>query len=443
MESKLRLIPTTIAEKWRRFTDSDGERRIQLANGLARRLIYRALGFSMSFLFHLISLGRPVRIGTLNAKGKISIMISYIEPYMRQLQLDGGRKPLVVVINPGQCPNEQLSRMYGRAVWLLDDRRPWLRKLFTVIFHILSAAGSPMAACLYSGHTYEFHRAWQEGEPALRFSAEERRKGEHVLANLGIPQGAPYVCFGLREAAYYQEFLTPEAQVLYTNPEDREDTYIRNPPLKNYIPMALQCSNLGLYILRMGKAVDESLPPDLHQKIIDYASKHWTPFGDVYLLANCKFVVAGAAGFWWIASAFNRPVVMTDTYLLWGTLRADDLFIPKKLWLISEKRLLTFREMLAVGPLYMYQANCLRDGIELVHNTPDEISAVVLEMEQRLNGAWKSSEEDEELQHRFKSLYPPRVSLRVDERHDFFKPNVRIPGRIGAEFLRQYVHLLN
>jgi putative glycosyltransferase (TIGR04372 family) len=134
---------------------------------------------------------------------------------------------------------------------------------------------------------------------------------------------------------------------------------------------------------------------------------------------------------------------MTDTYLLWGTLRADDLFIPKKLWLISEKRLLTFREMLAVGPLYMYQANCLRDGIELVHNTPDEISAVVLEMEQRLNGAWKSSEEDEELQHRFKSLYPPRVSLRVDERHDFFKPNVRIPGRIGAEFLRQYVHLLN
>lgn len=432
MQSEARLTAGTIAGKWRRFAAARRKEKTHLLKRLLSRFLTLKLRvFFLHLGLSLISLGRPVRIGTLNAKGKISIMISYIEPYMRQLQVEGVRNPFVIVINPGRCPNEQLSKMYGRAVWLLDDRHPRLRNLFATVFRVLLKARSPMVANLYSGHTKEFMRAWEEAEPVLRFTVEEHERGQQLLAGMGIPKGASFICFGLREAAYYQEFLTPEAQARYSNPEDREDTYIRNPPLRNYVPMAVQCANLGLYVLRMGKGVDEPLPAGLHPNIIDYASKHRTPFGDIYLLANCKFVVAGAAGLWWISTAFNGPVVMTDNSWLWGSwLREGDLFIPKKLWLISGKRFLTFREMLAVDSRYTYKSNCLRDGVELVHNTPEEITAVVLEMNQRLDGTWQSCEEDEELQRRFKALYPPD------------HPGYHAPGRIGVEFLRQHSNLL-
>jgi putative glycosyltransferase (TIGR04372 family) len=74
--------------------------------------------------------------------------------------------------------------------------------------------------------------------------------------------------------------------------------------------------------------------------------------------------------------------------------------------------------------------NLQRSGLELVHNTPDEISAVVREMEQRIDGTWLEAEEDEELQRRFGALYQPA--------HVCYG----MPGCIGAEFLRQHSYLL-
>ena len=255
-----------------------------------------------------------------------------------------------------------------------------------------------------------------------------------MLAELRIPAEASYICFGLRDAAYYQQFLTSEAyaDARQFNTEAREDTYVRNPPLVNYLPMAAQCAAQGLYVLRMGQVVGEPLPPGIHSNIIDYACKHRTPFGDVYLLANCRFLVTGGAGgLWMVSSAFNRPVVMTDSYCIRVLpLRGGDLFIPKKIRLISEKRFLTFREMLTTGMRYSYRSNCLQDGVDLIHNTPEEIAAVVKEMEDRLEGRWLITEEDEELQKRFIALYQP-------EHYGY-----SLPGRIGAEFLRQNSNLL-
>ncbi|MBI2357460.1 MAG: TIGR04372 family glycosyltransferase, partial [Deltaproteobacteria bacterium] len=204
-----------------------------------------------------------------------------------------------------------------------------------------------------------------------------------------------------------------------------------NPPLANYLPMAAECAKRGFYALRMGELVGEPLPAGLHPNIIDYASKFRAPFGDVYLLGTCKFVVAGGSGLYWIAGAFNRPAVWTDSYPLeMRPLRPVDLFIPKKLWVISEKRFLSFREMIESGMRYYYESKCRSDGIELIHNTPEEICAVVEETCRRLDGTWVSGREDEELQRRFDALYLPKHS------------GYGMPGRIGAQFLRDHKGLL-
>ena len=109
----------------------------------------------------------------------------------------------------------------------------------------------------------------------------------------------------------------------------------------------------------------------------------------------------------------------------------DYIFIPMKLWSPAEHRLLTFREMLALT------AHCddwgtayTQSRIEVIDNTPEEITAVATEMDGRINGTWESTAEDDALSKEFWSLFKPSPWNR------FFA------CRIGTEFLRQNKDLL-
>ena len=68
-------------------------------------------------------------------------------------------------------------------------------------------------------------------------------------------------------------------------------------------------------------------------------------------------------------------------------------------------------------------------NLELIENTPEEISAATIEMDERLKGSWKTNLEDEELQKRFWLLFG---SNKIKS------PNLRI----GANFLRENKNLL-
>ena len=69
-------------------------------------------------------------------------------------------------------------------------------------------------------------------------------------------------------------------------------------------------------------------------------------------------------------------------------------------------------------------------NLELIENTPEEILAVTIEMDERLKGTWDSTNEDDILQKQFWVLFGPN--------------KIRSPDlRIGTEFLRQNKKLLN
>ena len=65
-----------------------------------------------------------------------------------------------------------------------------------------------------------------------------------------------------------------------------------------------------------------------------------------------------------------------------------------------------------------------------IDNTPDEILELTIEMNERLNGTFESTKEDEELQHLFRSLFA--ASNICDG----------VPSRIGTSFLRKNKKLL-
>ena len=92
---------------------------------------------------------------------------------------------------------------------------------------------------------------------------------------------------------------------------------------------------------------------------------------------------------------------------------------------------MTFREIIESGSgKYLHFESFEQQGIELIENTPEEIRDVVTEMDERLNGTWETTEEDEELQRRFWSLFEP------NEFNSVFR------CRTGTKYLHQNKELL-
>lgn len=164
--------------------------------------------------------------------------------------------------------------------------------------------------------------------------------------------------------------------------------------------------------------------------IIDYATNgHRNDFMDVYPGAKCSFFISSGTGIDGIPEIFRRPYMFVNLAPLervhsWN---ANHLFIPKKYWLRGENRFITFREILNSGAgRFLKSEQFEAMGIELIENTPEEIAALAIEIDERLKGTWQTTKEDKELQRHFWSLYKP------SELHD------RIVSRIGAAFLRQH-----
>ena len=79
---------------------------------------------------------------------------------------------------------------------------------------------------------------------------------------------------------------------------------------------------------------------------------------------------------------------------------------------------------------FMLAHEYMEAGIEPIENTPEEILALAQEMNMRLDKTWVTRDEDEELQSRYRDLYPPGHSA------------YGFPSRIGTEFLRKNNSLL-
>ena len=182
----------------------------------------------------------------------------------------------------------------------------------------------------------------------------------------------------------------------------------------------------------MGAKVSTPLPLEANCGIIDYSTKHRTDFADIYLPAKCKFFLGNTAGLFLIPTIFNVPVALANLMLLLHPpFRTGDLFIPTKFYSKKEKRILTYREVITGEILFFHSSEEYElAGIQVIENTPDEILDLAVEMNERIDGIWKETPEDEQLQNRFRALFPPDAVCNG------------YPSRVGALFLRKNRPLL-
>jgi len=384
---------------------------------IARLLIAFVPALLVVLIIRLISPVFLIRLQRL-ISWRIGHFAANIELYL--CELDAGiNKPegrfLDIWYYPCAPCNQQLARMWGRVLCIGP----------AILFGLVDCINSmiPGGELHRVGENLKKDRDVQglleRFPPHLFFNFEEEKKGEVGLRALGIPEGAPFVCLAVRDSAYLHD----------QNPHlDWSRHNFRDCDIQNYILAARKLAERGYYVVRMGAVVKEAMKID-HPMIIDYAHNGMhSDFMDIYLGAKCAFCISTTIGFDAVPSIFRRPMVFVDCspLELIRTSSPDYISTVKKYWLRDEERFMGFREIIESGASSFWVSSEYEAmGIDLVESTPEEIAAVVLEMEERLKGSWKSNKEDERLHCQFWDLFPK------SELHG------EIRSRIGIDFLHR------
>ena len=367
-----------------------------------------------------------VRFGRLPG-GAIGLDAGSTELYL--CERDAGLHPertLDVFYCTDRIPSHQLKKMWQRTLNVLP------------LVGLLSSANSMLPGG--APHTIrfptdmDFNGVIPQSRAHLLFKAGEERLGQSGLRALGVPQDAPFVCIYARDTGYKGRD-TGHRWSSELNLDESLNHGYRNASIQNFVPAAEELARRGYFVIRMGAVVNETLET-ANPMIIDYASTARSDFMDIYLCAHCSFFLGGNGGLNAVPRIFRRPV-LSDNFVPLAldnllTLYPGSLLIPKKLWHREMHRFMTFKEFLEIPRgNWGWARHYERIGVDVVENTPEEIYAVAMEMDDRLQGTWRAAEEDEELQQRFWSL------LKIREPTEEFRP------RMGAEFLRNNRELLN
>ncbi|HLB43567.1 MAG TPA: TIGR04372 family glycosyltransferase [Gammaproteobacteria bacterium] len=278
----------------------------------------------------------------------------------------------------------------------------------------------------------------KEGCSHLVFTQEERIHGENLIAKLGMPAGARFVCLIIRDANYLAQYLPGI---------DWSHHYFRNANVENYKEAAVFLAEKGYYVVRMGKFVANKFQSD-HPMIIDYAnSPLQSDFMDIYLPSRCYFFITTSTGLDCVAQVFRRPGIFTNVVLPseLHTWYPNILFIPKRIKNKKSDEILTFRQiyevMFSQWPKKPMIEILKQSDLDVIENSAEDILEIVKEGEALITNHWAETEEDQdqELQQQFWKNFPSDL-IEADGRRIYAK---EIKIKIGNNFLKKYSSLFN
>ena len=192
--------------------------------------------------------------------------------------------------------------------------------------------------------------------------------------------------------------------------------------------------NKGIFVIRMGAKVKEKLNMN-NSKIIDYATNGMrNEFMDIYLGSKCFFWLSTGSGLDSLNQVFRKPIIYTNCSPIGFTIKTkkDALTIYKHHFDNKTKKRLSIKEIMEKNLQYADSVQKYsNENIDLIENTPLEISDAVEEMYNRLTFTWKEDKEGENLQDLFwKNLFSNDKSKE------------KIVSRIGSNFLKENKYLL-
>lgn len=354
-----------------------------------------------------------IRFGPLRSE-RLGHFAANTELYLceREAGLHGRRTLDIFYHTPPIC-NRQLARMWERRLRVWKAAR-WLDRLNRRLpgggAHVI-----PMPSDI------DIRGLLPKMPAHLTFTPEEEDQARKGLRALSIPEGVPLVCLHSRDAAYLAQAL-PGSDWGYHD--------FRNSSIANFVPAAEELARRGYVVVRTGAAVAQPMPSN-HARIVDYAVCGRTALLDVYLAAACRFYLGDTCGFDALPRVFRKPLAVVNVVQLSSARTEQAIIILKQFWSRELHRALTLEEIFASrAAWYARREQFAQAGIELIENSGEEIAALAIEMDERLNGTWQATAEDAQLQARFQAIFAPHMT-----------DGLQAP-RLGAAFLRQHQALL-
>ncbi|MDD5428966.1 MAG: TIGR04372 family glycosyltransferase [Candidatus Omnitrophica bacterium] len=253
--------------------------------------------------------------------------------------------------------------------------------------------------------------------PLLKLTDIDIERGRKTLEKAGVPREAWFVCVHCREDSYLGNV----------------DQSNRSCDINNYFPAMKEIVKRGGWIIRMGDPKMKAIPR--MENVIDYAHMDIkSDRMDVFLAASCRFFLGSNSGLQCVATVFGVRGAAANyspisTVLPYGV---DDIAIPKLAWSVEKERYLTFPELFdSPASNYRLDSSFSAAGVKLIENSPEDVTALTLEMLDITENKASYTAEDETRQARFKSLMNPSHY------------SYGAVSRVGRDFLRKYEHLLD
>ncbi len=358
-----------------------------------------------------------IRVGLL-IDNRIGHLAANTEYWLRKEFPKRLPKERFIFISSSKPANHQLIVMFGRVIPVIqsdslyalmaDANRRWPQHATWID---LGSSGT---------HDVEL---WSNSKPQLDFIDDEMLRGKELLRSIGVPDGAPYVCFAMRDKAYLEAQL-PNHSWRY---HDYRDVDIDNCRL-----MADWLASCGIWVLRMGAVVEKSFGAG-NSRIIDYANHYRSDFGDIFLLGHCKFFLGDTAGIFGTPAILGVPVALTNLVPITHLCPfPGSMVMPKKYRRVGNANSMAYRDVVDSGfDSFLVMQEYMEAGIELLENSPEEILGMAQEMNARIDGTWVVTDDDEALQERFWSIFAPG------------HPSHGCPARLPIDFLRRNAELIS
>lgn len=223
---------------------------------------------------------------------------------------------------------------------------------------------------------------------SLVLSEEVEARARKTLGDHGIDPDAPFVFFHNRTLAF-------DLKMAY-------HAY-RTADVETYGPSIARLIEAGYRVIRLGEPglMTMGFPADLYVNVPDWGTSDRTV--DLFVLARCAFGLAQNSGPIWVAAAFGRQVVRTNTPFEHLNLPYNDnISLFKHYQPAGSGKWMSYREILDAGiPALLRSDDISASSFEVEPNTPEELLAATEEMLDRVAGRWKP---DSAMDARFRAL---------------------------------------
>lgn len=330
----------------------------------------------------------------------------------------------------GNPANHQLLRMWKRVLPLNDNR------ILSALWHHNKPLLTRTRFHVVHDHNLENHAEISAYGTFLSFSRDEREKGRALLRSMGIGDSDWWVCMMVRDPSYSWARLPENDKKKWSYEKFSANVRHYHPDINDFIPAAMDVVEQGGFVLRMGAKVEKPLP-SLHPRIIDYATRHRSDFGDIYLAAKAKFYLGGTTGFPLVCMVLDVPTCIVNLAPIYPPdLRRRDYVVPTLIRDRQTGALLSYREChekgmfdIATGRAWVTMSHYLNAGVEPVFLPPEDIRAICRDMFDLCDGIPPSSEAAA-VQNHFRHAFTRHISSWRDA------------PTIAPSFALKYRHLI-